>query len=179
MKDAVKKWGPFCGVLAILLGGLAAFVWVTSRPVSLRAEELSPAETLAAYPGAELTLETTGYQLELTFSNHSDARLESGASVDQNRDLFFDAGLAVLLDGQWYWVPHKDYATAGVGVELEPGDSASGRVVLSPYGKLPDGQYRITFSYWHRDRDQDTRIQAQEYYESYAQFRIEGGRYLL
>ena len=41
MKNAVKKWGSFCGVLAILLGGLAAFAWFTSRPVSLRAEELT------------------------------------------------------------------------------------------------------------------------------------------
>ncbi len=176
MKNAVKKWGPFCGVLAILLGGLAAFVWVTSRPVSLRAEELSPAETLAAYPGAELTLETSGYQLELTFSNHSDVRLESGASVDQNRDLFFDAGLAVLLDGQWYWVPHKEYDTAGVGLEAEPGDTVQGQVFLSPYGKLPDGQYRITFGYWHRSSDGP--LQEQDYYESYAQFRVEGGRYI-
>lgn len=67
MKNAVKKWGSFCGVLAILLGGLAAFAWFTSRPVSLRAEELTPAETMEAYSGAELTLETTGYQLYLTF----------------------------------------------------------------------------------------------------------------
>lgn len=57
MKNAVKKWGSFCGMLAILLGGLAAFAWFTSRPVSLRAEELTPAETMEAYSGAELTLE--------------------------------------------------------------------------------------------------------------------------
>ena len=130
MKNAVKKWGPFCGMLAILLGGLAAFAWFTSRPVSLRAEELTPAETMEAYSGAELTLETTGYQLYLTFSNFSDARLESGASVDREGKLLFDAGLTALLDGQWYWVPHKEYDTAGVGLEVEPGDTVQGQVFL-------------------------------------------------
>lgn len=56
-----------------------------------------PGETMEAYSGAELTLETTGYQLYLTFSNFSDVRLESGASVDREGKLLFDAGLAVLL----------------------------------------------------------------------------------
>ena len=176
MKNAVKKWGPFCGVLAILLGGLAVFAWFTSRPVSLRAEELTPAETMEAYSGADLTLETTGYQLYLTFSNFSDARLESGASVDREGKLLFDAGLAVLLDEQWYWVPRKEYDTAGVGLEVEPGDTVQGQVFLSPYGKLPDGQYRITFGYWHRSSDGP--LQEQDYYESYAQFCVEGGRYI-
>lgn len=81
---------------------------------------------MEAYSGAELTLETTGYQLYLTFSNFSDARLESGASVDREGKLLFDAGLTALLDGQWYWVPHKEYDTAGVGLEAEPGDTVQG-----------------------------------------------------
>lgn len=128
-----------------------------------------------AYSGAELTLETTGYQLYLTFSNFSDVRLESGASVDREGKLLFDAGLAVLLDGQWYWVPHKEYDTAGVGLEVEPGDTVQGQVFLSPYGKLPTDS-TVTFGYWHRSSDGP--LQEQDYYESYAQFRVEGGRYI-
>lgn len=174
----LKKWGGLAAVLAVLAAGLGTLVWYTSRPVQLDPAKLTPAETAEPCPGAELSLEIKGALMELTFSNHSDARLESGAAVDGERNLYFTGGLQVLLDGQWYEVPSEEYATAGVGLELEPGDSVSGQYSLSPYGTLPDGQYRISFGYWQRSPSEDDPLLRQPYHKSYARFDVESGRYV-
>lgn len=172
----LKKWGALVLTLAVLAVGLGVFAWHTARPVELNPAELTLAETVEPYPGAELSLEINGALISLTFSNHSEARLESGASVDGDRNLFFTGGLQVLLDGQWYKVPSEPYATAGVGLELEPGDSVSGQYSLSPYGKLPDGQYRIAFVYWQSSLGEEDPLLRQSYRQSYAEFRLEYGR---
>lgn len=175
---ALKKWSGLVLTLAVLAAGLGVFAWYTARPVDLDPAELTRAETVEPYPGTELSLEINGALINLTFSNHSDARLESGASVDGERNLFFSGGLQVLLDGQWYEVPSETYATAGVGLELEPGDSVSGQYSLSPYGTLPDGQYRITFGYWQRSPSEQDPLLRQPYHQSYARFAVESGRYV-
>lgn len=171
----LKKWGALVLTLAVLAVGLGVFALYTARPVELNPAELTPAETVESCPGAELSLAVKGKLMELTFSNHSEARLESGASVDGDRNLFFTGGLQVLLDGQWYKVPSEPYATAGVGLELEPGDSVSGQYSLSPYGKLPDGQYRIAFVYWQSSLGEEDPLLRQSYRQSYAEFRLEYG----
>lgn len=171
----LKKWGALVLTLAVLAVGLGVFALYTARPVELNLAELTLAETVESCPGAELSLAVKGKLMELTFSNHSGARLESGASVDGDRNLLFTGGLQVLLDGQWYKVPSEPYATAGVGLELEPGDSVSGQYSLSPYGKLPDGQYRIAFVYWQSSLGEEDPLLRQSYRQSYAEFRLEYG----
>lgn len=174
----LKKWGALMVVLGVLAVGLGTLVWYTSRPVVLDPAKLTPAETGETFPGAELSLKLNGALINLTFSNHSDARLESGASVDGDRNLFFTGGLQVLLEGQWYKVPSEEYATAGVGLELEPGDSVSGQYSLSPYGTLSDGQYRIAFGYWKRSPGEEDPLLRQPYHCSYAEFSVKDGRYV-
>ncbi|MCI8422067.1 MAG: hypothetical protein HFF50_00825 [Lawsonibacter sp.] len=178
MKRFVQTWGKCIGVVSLLVLVLAVFVWRTSRPVTLHAEELTRAVERETYPGTQLKLDITAYQMTMTVENHSDITLESGAAVDQNKEIFEIPWLEVLLDGVWYSVPHETYASAGVGLELAPGEAVSMRVVLSPYGKLPDGQYRISFGYWPLDPGED-RLPAQErpFYAVYARFDMEKGRY--
>ena len=171
----LKKWSGLVLTLAVLGVGLGVFAWYTSRPVELDPAELAPAETGEPCPGAELSLAVNGYLMELTFSNHSDARLESGAAVDGDGNLYFTGGLQVLLDGQWYEVPSEEYATAGVGLELEPGDSVSGQYSISPYGTLPDGQYRISLGYWQRSPSEEDPLLRQPYRQSYAEFSLKDG----
>lgn len=175
---AWKEAGALVLTIAVLAVGAGFFSWYTSRPMVLDPAELTQAETVEDYPGAELSLEVNGSLMELTFSNHSDARLESGASVDGERNLSFGGGLQVLLDGQWYEVPSEPYATAGVGLELEPGDSVSGQYSLSPYGQLPDGQYRIALGYWQRSPGEKDPLLRQPYHQSYARFDVESGHYM-
>lgn len=176
---ALKKWSGLVLTLAVLAAGLGALVWYTSRPVDLNPAELTPAETAEPCPGVELSLAVNGYLMELTFSNHSDARLESGAAVDGDGNLYFTGGLQVLLDGQWYEVPSEEYATAGVGLELEPGDSVSGQYSLSPYGTLPDGQYRISLGYWQRSPSEEDPLLRQPYHCSYAEFVVKDSQYVV
>ena len=185
----LRKWGALMVVLGVLAVGLGTLVWYTSRPVVLDPAKLTPAETVESYPKCALSLELAGRSIpeatfcngaliNLTFSNHSDAQLESGASVDGDRNLFFTGGLQVLLEGQWYEVPSEEYATAGVGLELEPGDSISGQYSLSPYGTLADGQYRIAFGYWQGSPSEDDPLLRQPRHCSYAEFSVEDERYV-
>ena len=174
----LRKWGALMVVLGVLAVGLGTLAWYTFRPVVLDPAKLTPAETVETFPGAELSLELNGALINLTFSNRGDARLESGASVDGDRNLFFTGGLQVLLEGQWYEVPSEEYATAGVGLELEPGDSVSGQYTLSPYGKLSDGQYRIAFGYWQSTPSEDDPLLRQPYHKSYARFDVKDGKYV-
>lgn len=171
----LKKWGGLAAALAVLAAGLGALVWYTSRPVQLDPAKLTPAETRDSVSGTELSLSISGTAMDLTFSNRSDARLESGAAVDGDGNLYFTGGLQVLLDGQWYEVPSEEYATAGVGLELEPGDSVSGQYSLSPYGALPDGQYRVAFGYWQRSPSEEDPLLRQPYRQSYAEFSLKDG----
>lgn len=179
MKRILKQYSIAFVLAAVLLALIGFFLW-KSQPVPLEAAGLTPAETEESYPGVELTLESNGYQIGLIFSNNSDARLESGAAVGRNNELFFSGGLEILLDGVWYTVPHKDYATAGVGLELEPGDSVSGYYSLSPYEKLPDGQYQLPVGYWVFDPELGYPLAGRHpYYVTYARFDIVDGRYTL
>ena len=163
----------------ILAAAVLAYVWFLSRPPEpFDPAELTPAETLEAYPGTELSLEIDGHVLNVTFQNNSDSWLSSGATIDENKHLFLHGGLAVLLDGRWYQVPHKDIATAGVGLELAPGDSVPGAFSFTAYDALPDGQYRIPYGYWTFDPASDRSHRANPYYESYVTFAVQNGKYL-
>lgn len=175
----VKKWGGFCIFSALLLAALGLFLWYTSRPVVLNPAELTQAEGHESYPGVELMLDITSYQMNFTLRNGSIDRLESGASVDQDQNLIDTPGVDVLLDGIWYNVPHKTYASAGVGLELEPGNQVSIRASMSPYGKLPDGQYRLSFGYWKYTPEEDrTPLSQRPFYVSCARFDITNGKYV-
>lgn len=178
MKSA-KEWGKLCVVAALLLGALGAFIWYTSRPVDLDPAELSPAENYESYPGVELALDIRSYQIDMTLRNDSDIHIESGAAVDQNQNLIETPGLDVLLDGTWYIVPHETYASAGVGLELAPGDQVPVRASMSPYGKLPDGQYRLSFGYWEQTPEEDgTPLRERPFYVSRARIDIVNGKYV-
>ena len=167
------------GIVVLLAVLLASFFFLTRPPKPYDSTELTPAETVESYPGTELSLKIDGHSLELTFQNGSDSWLSSGASVDQNQELFLHGSLAVLLDGQWYEVPQEDIATAGVGLELAPGDSVSGSFSFAGYSSLPDGLYRISFGYWAFDPGENTPVNSNPYFESYAEFEIQSGKYIL
>ncbi len=141
----VRKWAGVWAVGALFVLILSAFAWWTSRPVALKAAELTPAREATLWPGTELSLSLTKYKLEITFVNNSSLAFYHGDPPD-------DCGLEVLLDGAWYEVPRRDYDTVGVGAVTEPGESFTFEPNLSPYGTLPDGQYRISFGYW-RDEE--------------------------
>ena len=170
MKQWIKKWGGVGLFLVLFLAALGGFIWFTSRPVELKTENLIPAETWESYPGTELSLELTKYKLSATFRNHSDMTFYHGDPPDYS-------GLEVLLEGTWYHVPHKDYATAGVGKDAGPGDNFTFEPILSPYGKLPDGQYRLSFGYWYDDPERDVPLSEQPFYVSYALFDVVKGVY--
>ena len=164
--------------LILVLAAGAALLLLTRPPEPFDPAELTPAETVLSYPGAELSLEISGRQVALTFSNHSGARLDTGVAVGTDRERFFFGGLDVFLDGRWYQVPHKDIATAGVGLELAPGDSVPGAFSFTAYDALPDGQYRIPYGYWTFDPASDQSHRTNPYYESYVTFAIQNGKYL-
>lgn len=69
-----------------------------------------------------------------------------------------------LLGGVWYHVPHRGYATAGVGKETGPGEIFSFAPILSPYGRLPDGQYRLSFGYWLWDEKEDVYLSQRPFF---------------
>lgn len=83
--------------------------------------------------------------ISATLSSNTDICLDRGASAGPNAETIFSPGLEVFLDGIWYEVPFEPYASAGIGLKLSPGDSVSGQVSLSHYGRLPDGQYRALY----------------------------------
>lgn len=175
----IKEWGKLCVMVALLLAALGVLLWYTSRPVVLNPAELTPAETHESYPGVELLLDITGHQMTMTLENNSNTQMESGASVDQDRNLIETPGVDVLLDGVWYNVPHKTYASAGVGLELASGEEVSIRASMSPYGKLPDGHYRLSFGYWKQTPEEDrTPLSQRPFYVSRARFDIVNGKYV-
>lgn len=167
----LKKWSGFCVFLILLICMLGCFIWVTSRPVSLKAEELTLAEPCETYPGTELSLDLTKYQINLTFVNNSGAPFDHGDPPD--------CDLEVLLDGAWYYVPYKDYATAGTGRITQPGETFSFQPILKPYGKLPDGQYRLAFGYWYYDPAWEGPQNEQPFYMAYARFDVADSVYVL
>lgn len=168
----LKKWGALMVVLGVLAVGLGTLVWYTSRPVVLDPAKLTPAETVESYPKCALSLELAGRSIpEATFCNESATYFYHGAPPDYS-------GLEVLLEGMWYHVPHRDYATAGVGQVTGPGEQFSFEPILSPYGTLPDGQYRLSFGYWEYDPNWDKPLHERPFYVSYARFDVESGRYV-
>ena len=171
MKQWLKQWGGVGLFLVLFLIGLGGFIWFTSRPVELKAEDLTPAEERNTDPGLELSLALTGQQLRMTFVNNSGFTLDSEASVDGNRELIVHGSLDILLDGVWYTVPCEPFATAGVGLELAPGGTVQARMVLLQYGKLPDGQYRVSFG--------GKRLSTGVWYTAFARLDMEKGMYVL
>lgn len=171
MKHWMKKWGGLGLFLVLFLAALGGFIYATSRPMALKAEDLTPAAADNTDPGLELSLSLTGQQLQMTFRNNTDFTLDSGASVDGNHEIVVSAHLDILLDGVWYTVPYEPYATAGIGLELEPGDVCQVRVSLSHYDRLPDGQYRVSFGGQRRSTG--------AYYRAYARLDVENGLYVL
>ena len=122
----LRKWGALMVVLGVLAVGLGTLAWYTSRPVVLDPAKLTPAETVETFPGAELSLELNGALIDLTFSNHSDAQLESGASVDGDRNFFSPAACRYCWRGSgmrylrrsmprpvWGWSWSRETASPG------------------------------------------------------------------
>lgn len=169
---ALKKWSGLVLTLAVLAAGLGVFAWYTARPVDLDPAELTPAETAESYPDCTLSLEVAGRSIrQASFFNGSTQYFYHGDPPDYS-------GLEVLLEGTWYHVPHKEYATAGVGKVTGPGEQFSFEPILSPYGRLPDGQYRLSFGYWEDAPDSDEPLHERPFYVSYARFAVESGRYV-
>ena len=169
---ALKKWSGPVLTLAVLAVGLGVFAWYTARPVDLDPAELTPAETAESCPDCTLSLEVAGRSIrQASFFNGSTQYFYHGDPPDYS-------GLEVLLEGTWYHVPHKEYATAGVGKVTGPGEQFSFEPILSPYGRLPDGQYRLSFGYWEYDPNWDVPLRERPFYVSYARFDVENGRYV-
>ena len=171
MKHWMKKWGGLGLFLVLLLAILGGFLYHTSRPMALKAEDLTPAAAGNTDPGLELSLSLTGQQLQMTFRNNAGFTLDSGASVDGNREIVVSPNLDILLDGTWYTVPCEPYTIFGIGLELEPGDVCQARVSLSHYDRLPDGQYRVSFG--------GKRWSTGAYYRAYARLDVENELYVL
>ena len=168
----LKKWGGLMAALAVLAAGVGALVWYTSRPVELNPAKLTPAETAEPYPGCTLSLELAGRSIrQASFFNGSTEYFYHGDPPDYS-------GLEVLLEGTWYHVPHRDYSTAGVGKVTGPGEQFSFEPILSPYGRLPDGQYRLSFGYWENDPNWNEPLRERPFYVSYARFDVENGKYV-
>lgn len=164
--------------MAALIG---ACLW-SSRPVRLDAGALTPAETLDSLPGLELYLDThRGHTLSMTVVNRSGLSVESSGSADQDTTLYLEPGLDVLLNGNgiWYNVPYEPYTSAGVGLELAPGEEVEGQVRLSQFGRLPDGQYRLSFVYWKHIPGDERHRKDLPLYASYTGLEISDGSYTL
>lgn len=163
MKAFLKKWGVFCilGAAALVVFGILA--WNSGKLSDWNPKELAVSQSPAAAPGLELTLNLEEYPIGVTFTNNSEFPLESCASVGKDADdVIFFLGLEVLLDGVWYIVPSRVGDSAGIGLNLEPGNAVNGRAGLSLYGQLPDGHYRASYSAWLPG--------AEEVYVAYAYF---------
>ncbi len=168
-----KKWVGFVLVLAVCGGALSGLIRHTSHPAALDPAELTPAEALESYPGTELSLELKGGKIGLIFWNNSDTAFDHDGSPS------VDVGVEVLLDGIWYEVPCENYATAGVDRITGPGETFRAKPILEPYGKLPDGQYRLSFGYWKYDPAWEKPLNQQPFYTSYARFHVTEGQYAL
>lgn len=179
MKQLLKQYAGGLILLALLTALIGACLW-SSRPVRLNAAELTPAETLDSLPGLELYLDAhRGHTLSMTVVNRSGLSVESGGSVDQDATLYLDPGLDVLLNGTWYNVPYEPYASAEVGLELGPGEKIEGQVSLSQFGRLPDGQYRLSFVYWQQAPGDEHPLKDLPLYASYTGLEISDGNYTL
>lgn len=175
--NTIKKWGG-CIFAVLFLAALSLFLWHTSRPVTLRAEELTPATPAGegnAYPGTSLSLELGTDRIQsATFTNDSDTIFEHGDPPDRS-------GLEVLLEDSWYHVSHKAIYYVGVGKITEPGNTFTFEPIQEPYGKLPDGQYRLSFSYMYFDPEWERAlVENPDYaeYTLYARFDITDGKYV-
>lgn len=60
------------------------------------------------------------------------------------------------------------------GLELAPGEEIEGQTGLSQYGRLPDGQYRLSFVYWQQAHGDERPL-----YASYTGLEILDGNYIL
>lgn len=162
MKQLLKQYAGGLILLALLTALIGACLW-SSRPVRLNASELTPAETLDSLPGLELYLDThRGHTLSMTVVNRSGLSVESGGSVDQDATLYLDPGLDVLLNGTWYNVPYEPYASAGVGLELAPGEEI-------------EGQTSLSFVYWQQAPGDERPRKDLPLYASYTGLEILGG----
>ena len=169
----MQKWWKLLLVLAVLAGLLGGGIWATSRPVVLDPAQLTAAETGQSHPDCRLSLEVSrGRVQRAEFHNESGETFYHGDPPDYS-------GLEVCLGGVWYHVPHRDYATAGVGKETGPGETFSFAPILSPYGRLPDGQYRLSFGYWLWDEKEDVYLSQRPFFVSYAGFAIQKGQWVL
>lgn len=132
--------------------------------------QLTVSESQSHLSGLEFVLNLDNTPISATFSNNTDICLDSGASAGPNAEIIFSPELEVLLDGVWYEVPFEPYASAGIGLELSPGDSVSGQVSFSHYGRLPDGQYRTLYGAYLPSSNMR--------YVAYAYLDVQNGRYV-
>jgi hypothetical protein len=166
-----KQYSYFIIIIAalVLLG-----IFVGNRlfsPKTWDAAQLTVSKSQAQLPGLELVLDLDSMPIGVRFSNNTDIHLESGASVGSDMETIFSLDLEVLLDGVWYEVPSESYASAGIGLELAPGDSVSGQAGFPYYGKLPDGQYRALYGAYSPSSNL-------QYYVAYAYLGVQDGRYV-
>lgn len=133
------------GAAVLLAAAFAAVFFLTRPPAPFDPAELALAPEVSPYPGdASLTCEIASQpnSLSIVFSNETDQDFYHGDPPDFQR-------LDAKLEGRWYTVPVKPYATAGVGTQTGPGEVFIYDPLLEAgYGTLPDGQYRLCFGFW-------------------------------
>lgn len=148
MRTALNKCALLLALCLVLSGLIGFFLW-QDRPLDLDPDllALSDDQRGLGSPEAELALDIRPGRIDLSLTNLGRESLFSGASVGSENRLFTGGEIEVLLNGRWYQVPQERYASAGVGIELAPGESFQAEVVLHPERRLPDGQYRFSFGY--------------------------------
>lgn len=170
MQPIPKKW-----ILLFAVAVVAILICCAIEvPPTWDVAELVEAEPRTTLQGLEFLLNEDASPFGATLVNRTDFLLESAAIVGVYDDMIFIPGLEVKLDGHWYTVPREDYFSAGIGLELAPGDRVSGKLSLGPYGygRLPDGAYRVFYSAYRPDSPMAS-------YTAYAYFDIQNRRYCL
>lgn len=176
MKTLLKKYA-LAAVFILFLAVLVTFFLWLDRPMALDPTQLAQAECQECYPGVELVLDIRPGQLDMTLINHSDAMLSFGAAVAAGDRLFTSGGIEAALNGRWYQVSQKRYASAGVDIGLAPEETFQARIFLNPERKLPDGQYRFAFHYQCGKPEGELPVREQPGYCSYARFDVVNGAY--
>ncbi len=153
MRTALNKCALLLALCLVLAGLIGFFLW-RDRPLALDPAQLALSDNQRGLssPEAELALDIRPGRIDLSLTNLGRESLFSGASVGSENRLFTGGEIEVLLNGRWYQVPQERYASAGVGIELGPGESFQAEVFLNPARRLPDGQYRFSFGYQYGER---------------------------
>lgn len=169
---AVKKYSGFILFMLCFVCFIGSLVWYANQPVSLVAEELTSAGDQETYPGTSLVLDfPTAKTISATVVN------DSGRIFCMDDSPYIDVD--ILLDGSWYTVPRKSYAVAGASYTIKPGRTYTFQPTLEHHGKLPDGQYRMSFQVSAESGESDyDRTYYDTDYHVYARFDVVEGGYV-